>query len=158
MEQQPVQPKSLKRDLPTLLVEHGVVEQSVLDEAMALMANDPAPSPRRLVRILADQFKVNADALYREVAQFYAFRTLDVELEGINDERIAFIRAMLEYLPPHLQDRAADSQVLPFTVDAANPNRLLLVSPDPTRREVYEVAKGTGYKSFEICFTPPSQW
>jgi type IV pilus assembly protein PilB len=148
----------VKRDLPTLLVEHGVVTQAVLDEAVAVMANDPAPSPRRLVRILADQFKVDADALYREVASFYAFRTLDVEREGITDDRIAFIRAMLEYLPPHLQDRAADSQVLPFTVDAANPNRLLLVSPDPTRREVYEVAKGTGYKSFEICFTPPSQW
>lgn len=158
MEQQPAPAKNVKRDLPSLLVEHGVVEQGVLDEAMAFMANDPAPSPRRLVRILADQFKVNADALYREVAQFYAFRTLDIEREEINDDRIAFIRAMLEYLPPHLQERAADSQVLPYTVDAANPNRLLLVSPDPTRREVYEVAKGTGYKSFEICFTPPSQW
>ena len=158
MEQQPAPSKNVKRDLPTLLVEHGVVSQSVLDEASAVMATDPAPSPRRLVRILADQFKVDADALYREVAQFYAFRTLDVEREGITDDRIAFIRAMLEYLPPHLQDRAADSQVLPFTVDATNPNRLLLVSPDPTRREVYEVAKGTGYKSFEICFTPPSQW
>ncbi len=158
MEQQPAPSKNVKRDLPALLVEHGVVTQSVLDEASAVMATDPAPSPRRLVRILADQFKVDADALYREVAQFYAFRTLDVEREGITDDRIAFIRAMLEYLPPHLQDRAADSQVLPFTVDATNPNRLLLVSPDPTRREVYEVAKGTGYKSFEICFTPPSQW
>lgn len=158
MEQQPAPAKSVKRDLPTLLVEHGVVSQEVLDEAVAVMANDPAPSPRRLVRILADQFKVDADALYREVASFYAFRTLDIQREGITDDRIAFIRAMLEYLPPHLQDRAADSQVLPFTVDAANPNRLLLVSPDPTRREVYEVAKGTGYKSFEICFVPPSQW
>ncbi len=158
MEQQPAPARSVKRDLPTLLVEHGVVSQSVLDEAVAVMANDPAPSPRRLVRILADQFKIDADALYREVASFYAFRTLDIEREGITDDRIAFIRAMLEYLPPHLQDRAADSQVLPFTVDAANPNRLLLVSPDPTRREVYEVAKGTGYKSFEICFVPPSQW
>ncbi len=158
MEQQPASAKNVKRDLPSLLVEHGVVEQGVLDEAMAFMANDPAPSPRRLVRILADQFKVNADALYREVAQFYAFRTLDIDRDEINEDRIAFIRAMLEYLPPHLQERAADSQVLPYTVDAANPNRLLLVSPDPTRREVYEVAKGTGYKSFEICFTPPSQW
>src|SRR5512134_1722531 len=114
MEQQPASAKNVKRDLPSLLVEHGVVEQGVLDEAMAFMANDPAPSPRRLVRILADQFKVNADALYREVAQFYAFRTLDIDRDEINDDRIAFIRAMLEYLPPHLQERAADSQVLPY--------------------------------------------
>lgn len=158
MEQQPIVPKAIRRDLATILVERGIVTQGVLDEAMAVMAHDPAPSPRRLARILADQFKVDADKLYREVAQFYAFRSLDLTGETIDDERIAFIRAMLEYLPPHLQDRAADAQVIPYGVDPANVNRLLLVSPDPTRREVYEVAKGTGYKSFEICFVPPSQW
>lgn len=117
MEQQPIVPKAIRRDLATILVERGIVTQGVLDEAMAVMAHDPAPSPRRLARILADQFKVDADKLYREVAQFYAFRSLDLTGETIDDERIAFIRAMLEYLPPHLQDRAADAQVIPYGVD-----------------------------------------
>ena len=158
MPENPTASKSVKRDLGTILVHRGIVDQATLTDAMNLMANDPSPSPRRLARILADQFNVDADRLFKEVASFYAFRSLDLSSEKMDDDKIAFMRAMLEYLPPHLQDKAADAKVLPYIVDPANPNRLLLISPDPTLREVYEVAKGTGYKAFEICFVAPSQW
>ncbi len=150
--------KQMKRDLGTILVKQGIVDEATLSEAMAIMARDPSPSPRRLARILAEKFNADPDKLFKEVAQFYAFRSLDLSHEKVDDDKIAFMRAMLEYLPPNLQDKAADSKVLPYSVDPANPNRLLLISPDPTVREVYEVAKGTGYKSFEICFVAPSQW
>lgn len=147
-----------KRDLGTILVEKNIISNEVLDSALEILVRENKTSMRYLAQVLEENFKVDADRLYKEVSDYYAFRTIDLDAMPINDDRLTFIRKTLDSLPKSTREKAASFKVVPYASDPAKENRLLLVSPNPMSREVYDIARAFNQKRFEICFIPPSQW
>ncbi len=148
-----------KRELGDVLLEKGIVTPEVLAEAMRLLASDENQKNRRnLPWVLVNLLKVDRDLLYREVASFYAFRTIDIAAGKLADETLAFIRKEFNGLPDSLKDLAVEHHTLPFGLDPARPDRLQVVTSDPTSRFAVMVARGFQYGKFEICYIPLNQW
>ncbi len=153
-----MQTRSAKKELGDILIEKGIIEPRMLESALDVLSREDNKGRRKLPQILVDQFKVDRDLVYHEVADYYAFRTLDISTEKIDDGVLGFIRKELGSLPDSIREMIHENNVLPYTVDPERPERLLIITPDPTKPEVYKIARTFHYQKFEICYVPLSQW
>jgi type IV pilus assembly protein PilB len=147
-----------KGDLGDILIEKGIITPEIFSEAMKLTGEDAKKRRRNLPWVLFNNFKIDRDILYQEVAKFYAFRILDISKTETTDERLAFIRREFNALPDSIKDKAIEFNVLPFSVDPNRTDRLLIATPDPTGDGAVSVARAFRYGKFEICYMPFSQW
>ncbi len=141
-----------------MLLEKGIIDENLLRKAEEVLSKDGSKSRNQLLHILADQFKINRDALFAEAAQFYTFRILDIAKDSADDGVLAFIRKELQTLPLYLREQAVENKVLPYRVDKEREGRLLIITPDPTNAGIYNIARAFENKKFEICYVPLSQW
>jgi type IV pilus assembly protein PilB len=153
-----MQTRSAKKELGDILIDKGIIQPDVLERAIALLNKEENKGRRKLPQILVDQFKMDRDLVYREVADYYAFRTLDISMETIDDGALGFIRKELTSLPESIREMVHENNVLPYCIDPERPGRLLVITPDPTKPEVYKIARTFHYQKFEICYVPLSQW
>jgi type IV pilus assembly protein PilB len=153
-----MQTHSAKKELGDILIDKGIIQPDVLERAVAVLNKEENKGRRKLPQILVEQFKMDRDLVYREVADYYAFRTLDISMETIDDGVLAFIRKELTSLPESIREMVHENKVLPYSIDPERPGRLLVITPDPTKPEVYKIARTFHYQKFEICYVPLSQW
>ena len=153
-----MQTRSAKKELGDILIDKGIIQPDVLERAIALLNKEENKGRRKLPQILVDQFKMDRDLVYREVADYYAFRTLDISMESIDEGVLGFIRKELTSLPESIREMVHENNVLPYSIDPERPGRLLVITPDPTKPEVYKIARTFHYQKFEICYVPLSQW
>ncbi|MGA7161231.1 MAG: GspE/PulE family protein [Bacteroidota bacterium] len=153
-----MQTRSAKKELGDILIDKGIIQADVLERAIEVLNKEENKGRRKLPQILVEQFKMDRDLVYREVADYYAFRTLDISTETIDDGVLGFIRKELTSLPESIREMVHESNVLPYSIDPERPGRLLVITPDPTKPEVYKIARTFHYQKFEICYVPLSQW
>src|SRR3989304_2181323 len=127
--------RTAKKELGDILVEKRVISPEQLLQALDILSRETTEKRRRLPQVLVDDLKINHDKVYREIADYYAFRTLSVVQETIDDDGLVFIRAEMNALPIPIRTMAFENRVMPLREDADRPGRLLVITPDPTRRE-----------------------
>lgn len=154
----PTIPTTAKKELGEILVGKGVISPEELLHSLDILSREPAEKKRRLPQVLVEDLKIDHDKVYREIADYYAFRKVEILSESIDDERLAFIRNEINALPQQLRALAFEHRVMPFREDPERPGRLLVVTPDPTRREVYSIARAFSFQKFIICYVKLAQW
>lgn len=152
------QTSSFKKTLTSVLLEKGIVDERTLRKAEELLSKEGSRSRNQLLHILIDQFKVSRDLLFEEAAKFYSFRVLDVSLESTDDGALGFIRKELQSLPLYVRELAIENKALPYKIDTQKEGRLLIITPDPTNPEIYNIARSFDNKKFEICYVSLSLW
>lgn len=150
--------RGIKKDLGDLLVEKEIISAEQLLVALDKLSQDSHDKRRRLPQILVEDLHVDHDKVYGEIANYYAFRKLEISQDAIDDEGLAFIRREMNNLPVHVKTLAIDNRVLPFAEDPERPGRLLVITPDPTKREVYTIGRSFSFQKFEICYVRLGQW
>lgn len=149
---------TFRKDLGEHLVERGVITANVLSEALRILNKDDQKTRRKLPEILTDDLFIDHDRLYQEIVQFYAFKTVRISVEELDENTLEFIKKELSSLPDVVRAQVHDFRVLPYQVDPSRPGRLLVVTPDPTKPEVYSIARKFQYPKFEICYVKLSTW
>jgi len=150
--------RASKKELGDLLVEKAVLSSEQLLLALDILSRETQEKRRRLPQVLVDDLKIDHDKVYREIADYYAFRKIEITQDATDDEDLAFIRKELNALPAAIRAMALENRVLPFKEDTDRPGRLLVATPDPTRREVYSIARSFSFQKFEICYVRLAQW
>ena len=152
------QTRKAKREFGDLLVEKEIITPDQLLAALEIMSRESHERRRKLPQVLVDDIKVDRDRIYDEIADYYAFRKLHIKEEELTDEVLAFVRKHLNGLPTAVRAMALEFRVLPFMIDPDRPERLMVVTPDPTRKEVYAIARSFPFQKFEICYIKLTQW
>jgi type IV pilus assembly protein PilB len=147
-----------KREFGDLLVEKDIISPDQLLAALEIISREPHDKRRKLPQVLVDDCRADRDKIYDEIADYYAFRKLHIKEEDLDDEALAFVRKHLNGMPPTVRTMALEYRVLPFMMDPDRPERLLVVTPDPTRKEVYAIARSLPFQKFEICYVKLKQW
>ncbi|MCI0708014.1 MAG: GspE/PulE family protein [Ignavibacteriae bacterium] len=158
LEEKNIKLGTFRKDLGEHLVDKGVITAEVLAEAMKLVGLDENQKRRKLPEILSEDFRINRDKLYQEIVNFYAFRSLEIAPEEIEEAGVEFIKKELLALPDSVRDSALEFRVMPYMVDPNKAGRLLVITPDPTKPEVYRIARKFQYPKFEICYVKLSAW
>ena len=113
---------------------------------------------RGLVDILREEFGVPRDVLQYQVAQFYAFRVVGPSDRSTRRLTGADVNRLIKGLPEPIRQLAIRFKVLPYDVAENQPDKVIVVTPNPSDREVSEVVRALPYKKFEICYMKESDW
>jgi type IV pilus assembly protein PilB len=140
------------------LVRNGTITEEVALKATALKNQQNIKDKRSVTDILVDEFGISRDILHREVARFYSFRVIDYNERGPRTLPPHTVDKLLKELPDSINRIAIKHKVLPYETAEGQPDKLLVVTPNPSDREVYDVARTFPYKKFEICFMSEKDW
>lgn len=129
------------------------VDQETLREAMSVRDSEANKRDyRHLGQILVQDFGIDHDSVFREVAAFYSFREICIPGGCIDEQCLAFIKQMIDALPQKIRELALKKKILPLTYDKQQPDKLIIVAADPTDRDIPSIARNFGVSRYEIAY------
>jgi type IV pilus assembly protein PilB len=134
------------------LLKKGVIDYETLERSLKVKEGEAKKNRRNLGQILVHDFNADHDAVFREVANLYAFREVYLADEKIDQDQVAFIRKLVNGLPENVRDMAIQAKLLPLKFDEIQPEKLIIIASDPTDRRIAFVARQFGAKKYEITY------
>lgn len=147
-----------KKEFGEVLIEKGIITPDILLNALDTLSKETHKNRRKLPQVLVEDYNVDRNKVYQEVADFYAFKTLDITKYTVDDTLMAFVRKELNGLPVSIRELAVEHHVLPFMIDPENSERLFVITPDPTKSTVHLIARTFPYRKFEIFYVSFDQY
>jgi len=135
------------------LLKKGIIDFETLEKSLKMKDSDENKKNRKnLGQILVTEFGADHDAVFREVANLYAFREIFINDEKVDDTRIAFVKKYVEQMSDQQREMMIQSKMLPFKFDERQPDKLIIIAADPTDRNLPIVARSFNVKKYEICY------
>jgi type IV pilus assembly protein PilB len=135
------------------LLKKGIIDFETLEKSLKMKDSEENRKNRKnLGQILVTEFGADHDAVFREVANLYAFREVFLPDEKIDDTRIAFIKRIIDQLGDQQREMMSQSKVLPLKFDERQTDKLIIIAADPTDRNLPLVARSFNVKKYEICY------
>jgi len=135
------------------LLKKGIIDYETLEKSLRIKESEAAKKERRnLGQILVSEFNADHDAVFREVANLYAFREIYLADENLDKPRIDFIRKMIDALPEGNRDLLIQTKMLPLKFDEKQPDKLIIICADPTDRNIPLIARNFNVKKYEITY------
>ncbi|HZY10245.1 MAG TPA: GspE/PulE family protein [Bacteroidota bacterium] len=138
------------------LVENEIVNRESIVKAMEIQRN--GVDKRRWLDILVEDFGVDREKLFREVARYYNFDIVDPTAVMGNKDRLRFIKQALQSLSPFYYEMAVRRKVLPYELYTNGYDKLIVITPDTTHADVHTVAKAFQFQKYEIKFVTLNNW
>ncbi len=135
------------------LLKKGIIDYETLEKSLRVKETEATKKERRnLGQILVTEFNADHDAVFREVANLYAFREIYIADENIEKNRIDFIKKMVDGLPDGNRDLLIQTKMLPLKFDDKQPDKLVIICSDPTDRNIPVIARNFNVKKYEITY------
>lgn len=135
------------------LLKKGIIDFETLEKSLKLKDSDENKKNRKnLGQILVSEFGADHDAVFREVANLYAFREIYLADEKTDDARVAFVKKLVDALPDQQREMMIQAKMLPFKYDERQSDKLIIIAADPTDRNLPVVARSFNVKKYEICY------
>ncbi len=135
------------------LLKKGIIDYETLEKSLRIKESEATKKERRnLGQILVSEFSADHDAVFREVANLYAFREIYIADENIEKGRIEFIRKLIDGLPEGNRELLIQTKMLPLKFDEKQPDKLIIISADPTDRNIPLISRNFNVKKYEVTY------
>lgn len=134
------------------LLKKGVIDYETLEKSLRVKDGEDKKNRRNLGQILVNDFGADHDAVFREVADLYAFREIYLADEEIDRTRLDFIKKLIDGLAANVRDMVVQARMLPLKFDEKQPDKLIIISADPTDRRIPLVAREFAAKKYEVAY------
>jgi type IV pilus assembly protein PilB len=135
------------------LLKKGIIDYETLEKSLRVKESESNKKERRnLGQILVNEFNADHDAVFREVANLYAFREIYLADEVVDKTRIEFIRKLVDGLQESYRDLLIQSKMLPLKFDEKQPDKLIIICTDPTDRNIPIIARNFNAKKYEVTY------
>ena len=147
-----------------ILLKKGLIDSKTLVKAVIAKRNENLHSngngkpKRNLAQILVQDFKYDHDSIYSEVANLYAFKTFDIDLEADNSEQLDKIKKLINKFDEDLKRQMVTHRVIPLNYDEKIPDKIILAAVDPTVREIPKIAYSLNAKSYDVFYLPVQKY
>ncbi|MFC2103620.1 GspE/PulE family protein [Bacteroidota bacterium] len=148
--------------LGMFLLKKEIVDNNTLDEAILLKRTEDVHvssnghSSRSLAQILVQDFKIDYDLVYKEVADLYAFNTFEINIDEKSEDNLDEIKNFIDTFDDGLKRQMLQHKIIPLRFDGKQKDKIILGAVDPTIREIPQVAYSCNAKSFDVEFIPLS--
>lgn len=143
--------------LGQILLNKSIVDYNKLKGALEVKEKENPNGRRNLAQILVNDFDMDHDSIFDEVAGFYGFKKLSIKKEHVHAKRIEFIKKVFEQLPEMLQDQMKQEKILVYKRDENKPDKWIIIAADPTSRTSSTIARSIGAKKYEVCYVPRNE-
>jgi len=134
------------------LLKKGIIDYETLEKSLKVKESEEGKNRRNLGQILVTDFNADHDAVFREVADLYAFREIYLADEKIDKARVEFVKKYVDSLPQNVRDMLIAAKMLPLKFDEKQVDKLVIVAADPTDRRIPLIARNFGAKKYEVAF------
>ncbi len=135
------------------LLKKGIIDYETLEKSLRIKESEASKKERRnLGQILVNEFQADHDAVFREVANLYAFREIYLSDEKIDPQRIEFIRKLIDGMPDGTRELLLQTKILPLKFDEKQPDKLIVLCADPTDRNIPIIARNFNVKKYEVTY------
>jgi type IV pilus assembly protein PilB len=134
------------------LLKKGVIDYETLEKSLKVKESEDKKNRRNLGQILVNDFGADHDAVFREVADLYAFREVYLSDETVDKARIDFIRKFVDGLAQNTREMLLQTRMLPLKYDEKQPDKLIIIAADPTDRRIPLIARNFGGKKYEVAY------
>ncbi|MEK7670532.1 MAG: type II/IV secretion system protein, partial [Bacteroidota bacterium] len=132
------------------LLKKGIIDFETLEKSLKLKDSEENKKNRKnLGQILVSEFGADHDAVFREVANLYAFRELYLADEKTDEARLAFIKKFVDQLSDQQREMMSLAKMLPFKYDERQTDKLIIIAADPRDRNLPIVARSFNVKKYE---------
>lgn len=135
-----------------LLLKKEVITPKVLEKALIIQAGEDRSNPRTLGEILVYDLKIAHDSVYGLMADFYAFRTVDIDIEKLDKVQIKQKREILSKFHKDFLKKLLYKQMLPYEVSQGRRNTLIVLAADPTDKISEQISANSEFKKYEIVY------
>ena len=134
------------------LLKKGIIDYETLEKSLKVKESEEKKNRRNLGQILVNDFNADHDAVFREVADLYAFREIYLADEKVDKGRIEFIKRYVDSLPSNVRDLLLQTKMLPLRFDDKQPDKLIIIAADPTDRRIPLIAREFVTKKYEVAY------
>ena len=144
--------------LGRILLQKGIIGQDILNKAIITKRNEDFSvgsngiSRRSLAQILVNDFNMEYDLIYKEVAELYAFNTFEVydEQESEEEENIEKLKNIINSFDGDIKKLMLENRVIPIRYENDQKDKIILAAVDPTLRVISNIAYSCGAKSYDV--------
>ena len=141
-----------KSRLGKSLVDNGIIDKDILNKALIIQADEDPYNPRRLEDILVTDLRVKHDDVYGLLADLYAFRKVDINIDKIDQAQIDHTKDILAKFPDELKRELLYKKVLPYQIGQGRRTTLIILAADPTDKIVEKIPLNTEFKKYEVAY------
>jgi type IV pilus assembly protein PilB len=134
------------------LLKKGIIDYETLEKSLKVKESEEKKNRRNLGQILVNDFNADHDAVFREVADLYAFREIYLTDEKLDKPKLDFIKKYVDTLPANVRDMLLQTKMLPLRFDEKQPDKLIIIAADPTDRRIPLIARNFGAKKYEVAY------
>ena len=135
-----------------LLLKKEVIDQITMEKALIIQAGEDPSNPRTLGEILVYDFKTDHHSVYGLMAEFYAFRSIDIDLENLDKNQIKHTKEIVSKFPIEFIKELIYKKMLPYQVTQGRRHTLIVLAADPTDKISEKISTYSDYKKYEIVY------
>jgi len=134
------------------LLKTGIIDYETLEKSLKVKESEEKKNRRNLGQILVNDFNADHDAVFREVADLYAFREIYLADEKLDKPKLDFIKKYVDNLPTNVREMLLQTKMLPLRFDEKQSDKLIIIAADPTDRRIPLIARNFGAKKYEVAY------
>lgn len=132
------------------LVSQNVIPFDVLEKAMKRKQQEDRASRRNLAQILVNEFEVDEDQVYEEVARHMGVATIDLAKEPVDERRLRFMQKMTERLSPTVRKLCQNEHILIYDYIKLPTPRFIFLAVDVSNANIPVIARAIGARRHEV--------
>lgn len=138
-----------RRHIGDLLLSREVISAEQLHMALAILAEEPDNSHRRLGQILYQDLKLDRHTIMKEIAAIYAFDEVFAGVTELPEKKISDIKSFVNDLPQEVIDDLVYHKAVP--IHKTN-STLTIAAADPADPTLSTIISKLSFKQFEIAY------
>ncbi|PAU93865.1 pilus assembly protein PilB [Aliifodinibius salipaludis] len=138
-----------RRHIGDILVNRNVITNDELNEALAILREEPDSSNRRLGQILYQDLGIDRHEVMSEIASIYAFEEVFGDQDSVEEEDIEEIKAYIDDLPTEVVDELVHQKAVPLH---ESQNTLTIAAADPSDPTLSNIVSKLNFKQHHIVY------
>ncbi len=138
-----------RKNIGDILLNRGIVDREILDQAMDILAKEPESTNRRLGQILYQDLEMDRHTVMRAIADIYAFKEVFGSNGGVSQETVSQIKNNIQDLPQDIVDEMVLRKAIPLE---KSPRKLVVAAADPSDPSLSNIISQLSFKHHEIVY------
>ena len=135
-----------------MLVQQGLIDEKSLEKALVIQDSENGGHRRKLAEVLVKDLELDRHTVYSEIAKVFAFPVLELDSEALTEEKKEFIKKLYESLENGDREELLRNNILPYEVSERRSDSLIVLTDDPTNRELLNLARKFPYRHIEMAY------
>ena len=111
-------------------------------------------SKSKVDQILIDEYNVDRDAVYTEIAKIYAIPKIVINIEDLTPGDVDEVKELINSLPKDIKEEVYDKRIIPYKIQKKKNESLIILSSIPTDNFTKTLASVLKIKRYDVFYCP----